>query len=72
VTAYFIVDVVWRDDTSRQQYLAAVGTTLSPYGGRAAVAGPPERIKGDWHPERVQLEFENVECESAWCSCAEY
>jgi len=73
MAAYFIVDVVWRDDTSRQQYLAAVGTTLSPYGGRVAGAGPAEQIEGDWHPELVVLlEFEDVERARAWYTCAEY
>jgi uncharacterized protein (DUF1330 family) len=38
-----------------------------------AVAGPPEHIEGDWHPELVVLlEFENEERARAWYTGAEY
>ena len=73
MSAYFIVDVVWKDDTSRKQYLAAVGATLESYGGRVAVAGPAEQIEGNWRPELVVvLEFDSVERARAWYVCDEY
>jgi uncharacterized protein (DUF1330 family) len=62
MAAYFVVDVVWTDDTSRQQYLAAIGPTLSSHCGRVAVAGPTKHIEDEWHPQLVVLlEFESVE-----------
>jgi uncharacterized protein (DUF1330 family) len=73
VAAYFIVDVAWRDDTARQQYVASFGATLTPYGGRVVLAGPAEVVEGDWHPDRlVLLEFDNVERAHAWYHSAEY
>jgi uncharacterized protein (DUF1330 family) len=73
VAAYFIVDVAWRDDAARQQYVASFGDTLKPYGGRVVLAGPAEHIEGDWNPERVVLlEFVTVERAHAWYNSAEY
>jgi hypothetical protein len=42
VAAYFIVDVAWRDDSARQQYVASFFTTLNPYSGRVVLAEPGE------------------------------
>jgi uncharacterized protein (DUF1330 family) len=73
VAAYFIVDVAWRDDSAREQYVASFGATLRPYGGRVVLAGPGEHIEGDWHPARVVLlEFGSVESARAWYNSAEY
>jgi uncharacterized protein (DUF1330 family) len=73
VPAYFIAEVVWKDDAARQEYVAAFGPTLEPYGGRLVLAGPAETVEGDWHPARVVLlEFDSVERARAWYDSAEY
>ena len=73
MSAYFIAEVVWKDDAARQQYVASFGKTLEPYSGRVVAAGPAENIEGDWHPARlVLLEFDNLERAHAWYRSDEY
>lgn len=47
--------------------LAAVPSVIAA-GGKAVIAGPPERVvEGNWHGDTtVVLEFDSVEAASAW------
>ncbi len=73
MSAYFIAEVHWKDQTARQQYIAGFGATLEPYGGRVAFAGPAENIEGDWHPALLALlEFDTLEQARSWYNSPEY
>ena len=73
MSAYFLAEVDWKDQTARQQYIASFAATLAPYGGRVAFAGPAENIEGDWHPTLLALlEFDTLEQARSWYNSPEY
>lgn len=70
--AFYVADVTWTDEAARQKYVAAVGETVTAFGGKL-FAGSAENLEGDWRPQRLAvLEFESAEQFRKWYDSPEY
>ena len=70
--AFFIAEVIWKDEAARRRYLAAVADTVRAYNGRLLV-GPARSVEGEWNPKALAiLEFETAARADEWYDSPEY
>jgi uncharacterized protein (DUF1330 family) len=74
MTAYLIGRVAVHDEAAYQEYLAGVGATFVPFGGKVLVATTQaELVEGSWPRCRtVVLEFPSMEAARAWHASPDY
>jgi uncharacterized protein (DUF1330 family) len=74
MSAYFVVELEITNSAAMEPYRAAVGATITQYGGRFLVrAGATELIEGGPEPKRVViLEFADTAAFKRWYNSPEY
>jgi uncharacterized protein (DUF1330 family) len=74
VPAYFVVELEITNEAAMEPYRAAVGATLTQYGGRfLARGGATELIEGGPPPKRIViLEFPDNAAVKRWYDSPEY
>ena len=74
MSAYFVVELEVTNSDAMEPYRAAVGATITQYGGRFVVrAGATELIEGGPEPKRIViLEFADKAAFKRWYDSPEY
>ena len=74
MSAYFVVELEINNSAAMEPYRAAVGATITQYGGRFLVrAGATELIEGGAEPKRIViLEFADKAAFKRWYDSPEY
>ena len=74
MSAYFVVELEITNSNAMEPYRAAVGATITQYGGRfLARAGATELIEGGPEPKRIVIvEFDDTAAFKRWYNSPEY
>jgi uncharacterized protein (DUF1330 family) len=74
MAGYFVLQVDWKSDESRKQYVARLGDMISKHHGEYIVTSRNYRVvEGTWNPGLlIVIRFPTMEALSAWYDSAEY
>lgn len=74
MSAYFVIQLEWTDDSARQSYIKGLSGMVEKYGGRYIVSSQdPKAVEGTWRSGRlVVIEFPTMKALSDWYESAEY